>query len=469
MVLFNSATRTKEPLQTLREGEVRLYLCGPTVYDDAHLGHARSAVAFDLLRRVLREEGYRVIMARNITDIDDKIIAKAAREGVSVKEIAERYTARYHAEMDQLRVERPEIEPKATESLDEMVALIEQLHTKGVAYHLPNGDWYFDTAADSAYGSLSGRRDDEESQHRITHEIGKKSPRDFALWKASDDLATTFATPLGRGRPGWHLECSAMIKKHLAIPDAPYQIDIHGGGGDLFFPHHENEAAQTRCAYNQQLARYWVHNGFVTINNEKMSKSLGNSFFLKDALVRYDGEVLRNYLIATHYRAHFNFSEEDLLKSKKRLDRLYRLKRRLGTSKPSQPDEAFKTAFMAALADDLNISVALAEVEAMIVRANEALDAYPKDKELKATIAANLELVARVLGIGLHSPTTYFQLGVDEAQQERIATLIHERTAAKKAKDFARADAIRAELAASGIALMDTPEGTIWEKVEDES
>ena len=256
-----------------------------------------------------------------------------------------------------------------------------------------------------------------------------------------------------------------MIAKHLAYRDTPYQIDIHGGGADLFFPHHENEAAQTRCAYGQELAKQWMHNGFVTISGEKMSKSLGNSFFIKDALKVYDGEILRFYLLGTHYRSSLNFNEEDLLASKKRLDRLYRLKKRIYGQKPSQVEEPFKKELLEALSDDLNISKALAAMDAFIASSNEALDKEPKNKGLKKQIAANIDYLGKLLGIGQKDAYEYFQLGIDQETKERIEQLIGERALAKQQKDFSKADAIREELRSMGIAIMDTPQGTVWEKI----
>lgn len=462
MFLYNSATRTKEELNPLQGNEIRLYVCGPTVYDDAHLGHARSAIAFDLLRRLLTTLGYHVIFAKNFTDIDDKIIAKAVQSGEDVTQIAQRYTQSYLDDMEKIGVQRPTIEPKATQSLDAMLALIATLIEKNKAYSLPSGDVYFSVGDDPAYGSLSGRCDDEESLARVEHTQAKKDQRDFALWKSAPE-GVSFASPYGPGRPGWHLECSAMIKQHLAL-EGEYQIDIHGGGGDLLFPHHENETAQTRCAFDQKLARFWMHNGFVTINGDKMSKSLGNSFFLKDALQHHDGEVLRFYLLATHYRASLAYNDDDLLSTKKRLDRLYRLKKRVIGSLCSLPHPAEIQKILTPLCDDLNISSALAALDEWMTQCNDALDKTPKDKNLKSSILATITWLNDLLGIGLHDPIAYFQMGVTPTERQEIESLIQQRSDAKKNKDFARADTIRNDLASRFITLMDTPEGTVWEK-----
>ncbi|MGE4473606.1 MAG: cysteine--tRNA ligase, partial [Sulfuricurvum sp.] len=301
MFIYDSVKKSKLRFEPQNEGKVSLYVCGPTVYDDAHLGHAKSALVFDLLRRVLEGEGYEVFFARNITDIDDKIINKALQSGLSTTEIAQRYSEAYHQDMAAIGVLPPTLEPKATESIDAMCEMIQKLLDKGHAYTISNGDIYFDTATDKGYLSLSNRQSDDNVS-RVEKVSEKRHEADFALWKAVHDDSVSFDSPFGKGRPGWHLECSAMIERYVRSGDHPYAIDIHGGGADLLFPHHENEAAQTRCSSNHELAKYWMHNGFVTIGGEKMSKSLGNSFFLKDALKAYDGEVLRFYLLSTHYR-----------------------------------------------------------------------------------------------------------------------------------------------------------------------
>ena len=467
MVIYDSVKKAKVPFEPVREGEARIYVCGPTVYDDAHLGHARSAIAFDLLRRTLKALGYRVTFARNFTDIDDKIIKKHIESGEPIEAITERYTERYLADMHALNVLDADLSPRATSSLGAIVAMIEKLLQSGCAYRSDDGTVWFDTAKDPDYCSLSHRcGDEEEALSRIEHEEGKRHPRDFALWKACKEEDVCYDSPFGRGRPGWHIECSAMIDAYLAYEDEPYEIDIHGGGADLFFPHHENEAAQTRCATRRTLAKYWMHNGFVTIDGEKMSKSLGNSFFVKDALKVYDGEILRFYLLATHYRANFNFNEEDLLASKKRLDKLYRLKKRLYGGKVGKPEKAFREAVLEALADDLNISKALAAVDEMVAAANEGLDADPKNKALRQSVLGNIAWIAEVLGVGGQDAYRWFQLGLSDEEIARIESLIEARTEAKKRKDFAAADAIREELTAMGVQLMDTPQGTVWEKAE---
>jgi len=404
-------------------------------------------------------------MGKNFTDIDDKIIKKVEETGKPMQEITEFYIDRYLEEMAALGVQRADIEPKATESLQAIESMIQKLIDKDVAYVISTGDVYFDTSKDAHYGDISHQvGEDNDNQSRIEHTTQKRNPKDFALWKAckgSDDIC--FDTAFSSGRPGWHIECSAMIEKHFTGSDE-YSIDIHGGGADLLFPHHENEAAQSRCATGHELAKYWMHNGFVQIDGEKMSKSLGNSFFLKDALKIYDGEVLRYYLNSVHYRNDFNFSEEELQTSKKRLDKLYRLKKRVSPGKGSAANKAFKKALLDAMGDDLNISIALAVIDEMISNTNDTFDAEPKSKSLKKETLANIEFIDTLLGFGGQEPFTYFQIGISEDEKEKIETLIAERSEAKKEKNFERSDAIRDELITMGISIMDTADGTVWEK-----
>ena len=466
MHIFDSVQKTKRKFIPLKEGKVTLYVCGPTVYDDAHLGHAKSALVFDLLTRVLSANGYAVTYARNITDIDDKIIKKAIEQQKDITQITDYYTEVFHKEMALIGVQRPSLEPKATQSLEAMYSLIQKLIDKNHAYKTTDGDVYFDTASDNEYLTLSHRiQEEEEKQERVQSSQQKRNHADFALWKSVKDNTVTFDSPFGAGRPGWHLECSAMIEKHLAYSDTPYAIDIHGGGADLLFPHHENEAAQTRCATKHELANYWMHNGFVTIEGEKMSKSLGNSFFLKDALKEYDGEVLRFYLLSTHYRSNFNFNTQDLEASKKRLDRLYRLKKRLFGLSTCKDDTTFKKELLNTLNDDLNVSTALALIDEMISSANEQLDTAGKHKQLKRETMANVAFIEAVLGFGIKNPFEYFQFGIDEMTKEKINSLIEQRNTAKKEKDFALSDNIRNEILAYDVNLMDTPQGTFWEKL----
>ena len=463
--IFDSVKKQKVKFEPIKDGEVSIYVCGPTVYDDAHLGHARSALSFDLLKRMFLANDYKVTLAKNFTDIDDKIIKKMQSSGKSLKEITSHYINRYLEDMDAIGVLRADIKPKATESLNAIEQMIEDLIERGFAYRLPNNDLYFDTTKDKKYGSISHMvTDDSQNISRIEQIEGKKNPKDFALWKVCDEPKICFDTKVGKGRPGWHIECSAMINKHFNGTDE-YCIDIHGGGADLLFPHHENEAAQTRCALNKEIAKYWMHNGFVNINGEKMSKSLGNSFFLKDALNIYDGELIRFYLISVDYRNDFNFNEEDLLTAKKRLDKLYRLKKRLYGLKVGKANDEFKEKLLGAMNDDLNSSKALAIVDEMIANANETLDKGGKNRALKQEILGNITFINDLLGIGCKDAIKWFQQGVSEEEKVKIEELIKQRDEAKKEKNYEKADAIRDELKSMGIELMDTPDGTKWEKI----
>ena len=464
--IYDSVKKEKVEFNSIIPNVAKIYVCGPTVYDDSHLGHARSAIAFDLLHRVLKENNYEVIMTKNFTDIDDKIIKKMNETSKSLEEITTTYINTYKADMKALNILDNTIEPKATENLESMKEMISNLISKDIAYKTSDSV-YFDTSKDNSYGSLSHKASDENSIARVEGNIEKRNPSDFALWKFAKTNDVSFEAPFGLGRPGWHIECSAMIEKHLAYKDTEFQIDIHGGGADLLFPHHENEAAQTRCSSGQNLAKYWMHNGFVNIDGEKMSKSLGNSFFLKDVLKSYSGEVIRFYLMSAHYRANFNFNEEDLIASKKRLDKLYRVKKRVYALESDilSVNKKFKDDILNALNDDMNTSIALSLIDEMIGNANDKLDANPKDKNLKKELVSNILFINNILGIGFNDAYEYFQFGIDEQTKSKIEELITKRNEAKKEKNFEVADAVRNELSVLGISLMDTINGTVWEKL----
>jgi len=464
LYIFDSVKKQKVQFQSIEEKKAKIYVCGPTVYDDSHLGHARSAIAFDLLHRILLANDYEVTMTKNFTDIDDKIIKKMNETSRSLEDITSEYIKAYKNDMSLLHVLENTLEPKATENLSVMKEMINNLISKDTAYITSDGV-YFDTSKDESYGNISKMASDENSQSRVESNQEKRNSSDFALWKFAKENDVSFEAPFGLGRPGWHIECSAMIKKHLAYKDSPYQIDIHGGGADLLFPHHENEAAQTRCDSKQDLAKYWMHNGFVNIDGEKMSKSLGNSFFLKDILKSYSGEVIRFYLLTAHYRANFNFNEEDLTSSKKRIDKLYRVKKRIYGSATSTINKDFKTNLLNALNDDINTSKALSVIDELIAIANDKLDANPKDKNFKKELASNIEFVESVLGIGGTDAYSYFQFGINEETIKTIESLIEKRSEAKKAKDFETADKVRDEISELGVSLMDTPNGVVWEKL----
>ncbi|RAZ38340.1 cysteine--tRNA ligase [Campylobacter hyointestinalis] len=459
MQIYDSVLKQKVEFKPIRENEANIYVCGPTVYDDAHLGHAKSSISFDLLRRTLKALGYKVKFVKNFTDIDDKILKKMSESGKSLEDITNHYINRYKADMSALNVLEPSITPKATTSLDDIILYISELVKNGSAYRLDDGI-YFDTSKDENYLSLSGRKD-ENLVARVESSDEKRDPKDFVLWKFDEKW---YESPFGKGRPGWHSECVAMIQKHFVGNDE-FEIDIHAGGADLLFPHHENEAAQCRCAKHKNLAKYWMHNGFVQVDNEKMSKSLGNSFFIKDALELVPGEALRFYLMSSHYRANFNYNIEDLKSSKKRLDKIYRLKKRLGKIPASNVDDKLKNDLLKFMGDDLNISASLGIIDEMINLANQTLDNEPKNKAFKAVTAANLEFIKELLGIGYADEFEWFQWGVDDKEKEQILSLIEQRNRAKKDKNFALADAIRAELSNLNVSIMDTANGVVWEKI----
>lgn len=465
MYIYDSVKKEKLLFTPQVPYQVKMYICGPTVYDDAHLGHARSAIVFDLLHRVLIANGNKVIFVKNFTDIDDKIIKKMSESGKSLEEITTHYIKSYKADMEALNILPSTIEPKATESLESMIGLIDNLLESGRAYKLDDGV-YLETSKDSHYGDISHRISDDSSISRIEINNQKKDQKDFALWKFNRD-GVRYHTHFGDGRPGWHCECSAMIDKHLSDKSLPYAIDIHGGGADLLFPHHENEASQTRLAYGQELSKYWVHNGFVNINGEKMSKSLGNSFFLKDALKEYSGEVIRFYMLTTYYRADFGFNTEDLETSKKRLDKMYRLKKRVfdATKNDALKSLIYKQNILEALNDDLNTSKAFASIDEFVNFANDKLDSNPKDKNLKSQIVDIFDFLNDILGICFQDSYSYFQFGISEEEKQSIEEKILLRSEAKKEKNFVLSDTIRDELNSMKISIMDTPTGTLWEKI----
>ena len=461
--LFDSVKKEKLLFESMEDKKAKIYVCGPTVYDDAHLGHARSAIVFDLLHRVLIANGYDVKMVKNFTDVDDKIIKKMESSGESLEAITLKYIDAYKSDMEALNILPNTVEPKATESLVAMEDLINKLVAKDAAYVIDDGV-YFDTSKDSEYGIISKKVDDENTQSRVEGNVQKKNQKDFALWKFNTN-GISFDLQQGCGRPGWHCECSAMIEKHLANHTLPYAVDIHGGGADLLFPHHENEAAQSRVAYDQELAKYWIHNGFVNINGEKMSKSLGNSFFLKDMLNEYNGEVIRFYMLGTYYRSDLSFNTEDLEASKRRLDKLYRLKKRVYGVGLKESQTKFQKDILEALNDDMNVSRANALIDEMVANANEILDNNPKDKVIKRDIINNINYLSQILGIGSQDPFSYFQFGINIDEKKKIETLIEQRVEAKKAKNFELSDTIRDQLVNMKINIMDTPNGTMWEKI----
>ena len=449
LTLYNRLSGDKQPFTPAAPARVTVYVCGPTVYGVAHIGHARAAVVFDVLVRVLRVLYPNVAFARNITDIDDKINAKAAEEGVDISVISARYHEKYLADMGALGVLPPDIEPHATQEIPEMIAMIEGLIAKGNAY-VAEGHVLFDVTSDADYGSLSGRnRDEMIAGARIDVAPYKRDAGDFVLWKPSTDDLPGWDSPWGRGRPGWHIECSAMIEKHLGET-----IDIHGGGADLQFPHHENEAAQSRCAHGAPLARFWVHNGMLNMSGEKMSKSLGNIANVDDLLEDTPAEAIRLALLQGHYRQTLDLKPDLLAQSVKNLDRLYGALRDASDVEAHAADEVkaahLPTHFSAALYDDLNTPKALAD-----------LFALAKDLSTPEKKAALLN-AGKVLGLLQQDPAAWFaadESGVDSAEVER---LIAARQSARDSKDFAAADAARDALNALGVVIEDTADGTVW-------
>ena len=460
--LFNTLSRRKEAFEPLDPQRVTLYACGPTVYNYAHIGNARPAVVFDLLRRVLARRYPRVEYARNITDVDDKINAAAAEEGVPIGVVASRYTDAYHEDMGALGVEPPTVEPFATQHIPQMIAMIERLVDSGHAY-AAEGHVLFAIETFDRYGALSGRgMEDMVAGARVEVAPYKRHPGDFVLWKPSTEPQPGWDSPWGWGRPGWHLECSAMAEEHLGET-----IDIHGGGQDLVFPHHENEIAQSVCAHGgRPFARYWMHNGFVTVDREKMSKSLGNTLIVHELLGRYRGEVLRYVLLSAHYRQPLDWSEAAIAQAQRTLDRMYAVLRDAGAALGGLPTDVSASEpgaeFVAALEDDLNTPEALAVMNGLARRIGQAVGADADPETLRPLVG---ELLADGALIGLlnEDPETWFkgEQGEDDAE---IDALVAERDAARGKRDFARADEIRDELTARGIVLEDGAGGTRWRR-----
>jgi cysteinyl-tRNA synthetase len=454
MQLYNSLTGHKEEFQPADPGRPTMYVCGPTVYSHPHIGNARPAVVFDVLFRLLMQRYGNVAYVRNVTDIDDKIMAAAAAEGVPTAVVAERYTAAYHEDMAALNVLPPTVEPHATGHVPQMIAMILCLIAAGRAYEAA-GHILFHVPSFPGYGALS-RRSREEMIEGARVEVApyKRDPADFVLWKPSSAGQPGWDSPWGRGRPGWHIECSAMVEAHLGAT-----IDIHGGGLDLKFPHHENEIAQSASAHDgATLARFWLHNGFLDVEREKMSKSLGNVVLVRDLLREAPGEAIRYALLAAHYRKPLDWSAAGLARAKHALDRLYLTLSELPHLAQPEPQTSAPDALVAALEDDLNTPMAFAELFALSRAANASADDYER-RELKAQLLAG----GGLLGLLQQDPETWLKTTgrgeIDEAEVERLIEL---RAAARKAKDFAEADRIRDQLAAEGVILEDQPGRTRW-------
>jgi cysteinyl-tRNA synthetase len=483
MQIYNSLTRKKEEFVPLKPGHVSMYVCGITAYDFCHIGHARSAVVFDVLVRYLRYAGLDVTFVRNFTDVDDKIINRANREGSDFETIATTYINAFYEDMDRLGILRADIEPKATEHIAEMIKLCENLIAKGHAYSTTDGDVYFRVRSYESYGKLSGRNiEDLQSGARIEPGEKKEDPLDFALWKGAKPGEPSWPSPWGPGRPGWHIECSAMSERYLPLP-----FDIHGGGQDLAFPHHENERAQTEASTDKQFVRYWVHNGFVQINSEKMSKSLNNFVTIRDILANYLPEVLRFFLITKHYRSPLDYTSDALEESERALKRIYLTKaaaeaqvagtKWTATQLPAEivvEATALEAKWDESMADDLNTAAALGHIFVLMKIVNRILEdkALKKSEQGRDLVRHALKLFERwgeVLGLFLMSSADFLaELKASRVTRRKIDTALidarlTERQEARAAKDFARSDAIRDELLALGVTIQDTPQGAQWD------
>ncbi len=460
--IFNTLSGQKEIFEPLIPGQVRMYVCGVTVYDSSHIGHARALLTFDVIYRYLKFLGYQVQFVRNFTDVDDKIIKRANEEGVSCEAITERYIGEFYRDSELLGLIRPTVEPRATHHIAEIIELIKSLEEKQFAYRV-DGDVYFRVRRFDGYGKLSGKKVDElEAGARVEVDERKESPLDFALWKASKPGEPAWDSPWGKGRPGWHIECSAMSTKYLGQP-----FDIHGGGRDLMFPHHENELAQSEAAAGRPFARYWIHNGLLTVSGEKMSKSLGNFFSIQEIASEYDAVALRHWFLSSHYRSPMDFSREGLEETARAVDRIYdTLDRARGAARASAeqtPDPALMGDFRREMDDDFNTPRALALIFEEVRTLNRLLD-DKRSKGLEPRFAA-LRMMCDTLG--------FLQEGYLERKKDRflrksgltlakIEEAIELRNRARAAKNWAEADRIREELSRQGISLEDTPGGTVW-------
>ncbi len=482
---YNTLTKRKEELIPLQPGKIGIYCCGITVYDLCHIGHARSAVNFDVIVKYFRFRGYDVSYVKNFTDVDDKIINRANSEGLSIADISERYIREHNVDMDALGIARPDIAPRATDNIPGMIELISKLFDRGLAY-LAGGDVYYAVDKFKEYGKLSGRNlDDMMAGARVDIDEKKRNPLDFALWKSSKEGEPWWESPWGKGRPGWHIECSVMSQRYLGMT-----FDIHGGGEDLIFPHHENEIAQSEGASGQQLATYWIHNGFIKINSEKMSKSLGNVFGIREILGKYHSEVLRLFILQSHYRSPIDFSDDSLAEARAGMDRFYSTLQQLsdiiGTREIAASEgqlnergravlekvQGLRERFIEAMDDDFNTAKAIG----YIFDTARAINAYISEKGPEcpgglfviSRARESLTEVGAVLGLFMDEPAEYFRKDRDrEARKlgldiDEIEGLVKERALARSEKNWDRADEIRGSLAAKKIVLKDSSSGTTW-------
>lgn len=463
MRIFNSMTRKKEEFVPLVPGEVRMYSCGPTVYNYFHIGNARPFIMFDILRNYFEYKGYKVTFVQNFTDVDDKIIKRAKEEGITEKEVADKYIEEYFKDAEGLGIRRADYHPRVTELIPDIINIVKKIQDNGFAYEV-NGDVYFDTAKYKEYGKLSKQNLEElEAGARVDVGEQKKNPMDFALWKSQKPGEPAWESPWGMGRPGWHIECSAMSMKYLGET-----IDIHSGGQDLIFPHHENEIAQSEAATGKTFARYWMHNGFINVNNEKMSKSLGNFFTVRDISKMYDLEVVRLFMISSHYRSPINFSKELLDSTKNSLERLYIAKNNLLHLLENAKDKAeteeekalrdklltHKEAFIEAMDDDLNTADGVSAIFDLVRDINSNID----ENSSKSLIQFAYDLYMELAGV------LRIVNKKEESLDDEIEKLIEERQKARKEKNWALADKIRDDLKNKGIILEDTPQGVKWRR-----
>ncbi len=453
IALYNTKSREKQSFSAIDPQQVTMYVCGPTVYNYAHIGNARPAVIFDLLRQILKLHYPKVMFARNITDVDDKINQAAAEQGIEISEISARYTQAYHQDMEALGVQPPDIEPQATAHIPEIVQMIEQLIRSGNAY-VAEGHVLFAIESYPAYGALSGRKlKDMIAGARVEVAPFKQHPADFVLWKPSTKPQPGWDSPWGWGRPGWHIECSAMVSKHLGE-----SIDIHGGGQDLVFPHHENEIAQSVCAHGgKDMANFWLHNGFITIEKRKMSKSLGNTLTVHKLLQNWPGETLRYLLLSAHYRQPLDWSETETQRCQKTLDRIYTsLRNAQEQGLTLKAAEQIPSEFLAALEDDINTPKALAELNALARKIGSL-----EEPQAKQAAVADLLAAGQLIGLLQQNPDQWLKVESD-IDPQAIEAMVTARDAARDAKDFAEADRLRDALLDMGISLEDSPTGTRW-------
>jgi cysteinyl-tRNA synthetase len=476
--VYNTMSGEKEEFVPLVPNKVNMYVCGITAYDVCHLGHARSAIVFDIIKRYLRYSGYEVTHVRNITDIDDKIIVRAAQENISTEEVAKKYTEEYYRDMELLGVSRADIEPNATDHIEEMVHTIEGLIEKGYAYPV-DGDVYFEVSKFPGYGKLAKKNlDDLVAGARVDVDERKKNPLDFALWKASKKGEPFWESPWGKGRPGWHIECTAMSSKYLDD-----SFDIHGGGADLIFPHHENELAQSEAYSGKPFVKYWIHNGFITVDKEKMSKSLGNFFTIKEILQKYEPEVVRYFLLTSHYRSPIEFSDIQLNEAEHSIDRYYTTvirindfietagakEKNVSSAELEELLSSFKDKFHNAMNDDFNTASALGHIFELIREVNRFLDLNPSGQKAQDLVVRTRELLAEiggVLNIFNKTPKEWYSALMKvkhiDLTEDELQEKIKERQKAREEKDWTAADKIRNELAGKGIILEDKKDGTTW-------